>query len=71
LTAFGLNLSLETMHDPQSMVCHFTLARTETGKAVGVLRMGERMVLWRDSTGQPACQADQCPHRGAALSIGA
>lgn len=40
------------------------------GKTVGVLRMGEKMVLWRDSSGNPVCQADQCPHRGAALSIG-
>ncbi len=40
------------------------------GKTVGVLRMRERMVLWRDSTGIPTCQVDQCPHRGAALSIG-
>jgi phenylpropionate dioxygenase-like ring-hydroxylating dioxygenase large terminal subunit len=40
------------------------------GKVLGVLRMGERMALWRDPAGQPVCQADQCPHRGAALSIG-
>lgn len=40
------------------------------GKIVGVLRMGEKMVLWRDSTGKPVCQADLCPHRGVALSIG-
>jgi phenylpropionate dioxygenase-like ring-hydroxylating dioxygenase large terminal subunit len=39
-------------------------------KVLGVLRMGERMVLWRDSRGDPVCQADQCPHRGVALSIG-
>jgi phenylpropionate dioxygenase-like ring-hydroxylating dioxygenase large terminal subunit len=40
------------------------------GKALGVLRMGERMVLWRDSQGKTVCQADLCPHRFAALSIG-
>ncbi len=40
------------------------------GKVTGVLRMGERMVLWRDSSGKPVCQADLCPHRGAALSAG-
>lgn len=39
-------------------------------QVVGVLRMGERMVLWRDSRGEAICQADHCPHRGAALSIG-
>lgn len=42
----------------------------KSGKVVGVLRMGERMVLWRDSNGKVICQADLCPHRGVALSIG-
>jgi phenylpropionate dioxygenase-like ring-hydroxylating dioxygenase large terminal subunit len=42
----------------------------KTGKPVGVVRMGEKMVLWRDSQGKPVCQADLCPHRGIALSIG-
>ncbi len=40
------------------------------GKPVGVTRMGEKLVLWRDPHGQVICQADLCPHRGAALSIG-
>lgn len=40
------------------------------GKIVGVLRLGEKMVLWRDSAGKATCQADLCPHRGVALSIG-
>lgn len=39
-------------------------------KTLGVLRMGERLVLWRDRQGNPVCMADLCPHRGAALSIG-
>ena len=39
-------------------------------KVVGALRMGERMVFWRDSNGKVVCQADFCPHRGVALSIG-
>jgi phenylpropionate dioxygenase-like ring-hydroxylating dioxygenase large terminal subunit len=39
-------------------------------KVLGVLRMGERMALWRDRQGNPVCQVDQCPHRGVALSIG-
>jgi phenylpropionate dioxygenase-like ring-hydroxylating dioxygenase large terminal subunit len=39
-------------------------------KVLGVLRMGERMVLWRDAQGHVVCQADLCPHRGVALSIG-
>lgn len=42
----------------------------KTGKLIGVTRMGEKMVFWRDSRGQPVCQADLCPHRGVQLSIG-
>lgn len=37
---------------------------------VGALRMGERMIFWRDTSGKVVCQADHCPHRGVALSIG-
>jgi phenylpropionate dioxygenase-like ring-hydroxylating dioxygenase large terminal subunit len=40
------------------------------GKLVGVTRMGEKLVLWRDQSGKLACLADQCPHRGVALSKG-
>jgi phenylpropionate dioxygenase-like ring-hydroxylating dioxygenase large terminal subunit len=40
------------------------------GKPVGAIRLGEKMVLWRDSRGQAVCQSDKCAHRGAALSAG-
>jgi phenylpropionate dioxygenase-like ring-hydroxylating dioxygenase large terminal subunit len=40
------------------------------GKPVGVTRMGEKLVLWRDAQGRAACLRDLCPHRGAVLSIG-
>ena len=40
------------------------------GKPVGVTRMGEKLVLWRDERDQVTCMADLCPHRGVALSIG-
>lgn len=39
-------------------------------KPVGVTRLGEKMVLWRDTGGAVHCMADLCPHRGVALSIG-
>ena len=39
-------------------------------KPVGVTRLGEKLVLWRDSKGQVTCMSDLCPHRGVALSIG-
>lgn len=41
------------------------------GKPIGVTRMGEKMVAWRDSAGKAAIMSDLCPHRGVALSIGA
>jgi len=37
---------------------------------VGVKRMGERLVFWRNETGRVICLRDKCPHRGAALSKG-
>jgi phenylpropionate dioxygenase-like ring-hydroxylating dioxygenase large terminal subunit len=37
---------------------------------VGVLRLGERLVFWRDSSGRLSCLRDQCSHRGAKLSLG-
>jgi phenylpropionate dioxygenase-like ring-hydroxylating dioxygenase large terminal subunit len=40
------------------------------GRPVGVLRMGERLVLWRDGAGNLSCMRDLCPHRGVALSEG-
>lgn len=40
------------------------------GRAVGVTRMGEKLVAWRDSSGNVTVMSDLCPHRGAALSIG-
>jgi len=42
----------------------------KAGKITGVLRMGEHLVLWRDTRGKVTCQVDRCPHRGVALSIG-
>ena len=40
------------------------------GRLVGVTRMGEKMVFWRDTEGKPGCVVDLCPHRGVALSTG-
>lgn len=39
-------------------------------KQVGVTRMGEKLVFWRDATGKVACARDRCVHRGVALSKG-
>lgn len=39
-------------------------------RPVGVTRMGEKMVFWRDASGRISCLRDRCPHRGVALSEG-
>jgi phenylpropionate dioxygenase-like ring-hydroxylating dioxygenase large terminal subunit len=37
---------------------------------VGVTRMGEKLVFWRDGAGQVSCLRDKCVHRGVQLSKG-
>lgn len=39
-------------------------------KPVGVKRLGEQLVLWRDGNGAVVCMPDRCPHRAAQLSLG-
>ncbi|MGQ9517957.1 MAG: Rieske 2Fe-2S domain-containing protein [Anaerolineae bacterium] len=39
-------------------------------KPIGVTRMGEKLVFWRDVEGRVACLRDRCVHRGVALSAG-
>ena len=39
-------------------------------KPVGFLRLGERMVFWRDDDGKARCFFDRCAHRGASLALG-
>ena len=39
-------------------------------KPVGLTRLGERLVLWRDEAGVVHALEDRCPHRGARLSLG-
>ncbi|MBN1318159.1 MAG: aromatic ring-hydroxylating dioxygenase subunit alpha [Anaerolineales bacterium] len=39
-------------------------------KPVGVTRMGEKLVFWRDESGKVSCLRDRCVHRGVKLSKG-
>jgi phenylpropionate dioxygenase-like ring-hydroxylating dioxygenase large terminal subunit len=39
-------------------------------KPIGVIRMGEKLVFWRNTDGKVNCAVDRCPHRGVALSKG-
>lgn len=45
-------------------------SEVKTGRLLGVTRLGEKMVFWRDAQGRVACVSDRCPHRGVALSAG-
>src|SRR5262249_30639294 len=40
------------------------------GKPVGIMRLGEPLLLWRDSQGVIRVQTDRCPHRAVPLSRG-
>jgi phenylpropionate dioxygenase-like ring-hydroxylating dioxygenase large terminal subunit len=37
---------------------------------LGITRLGENLVLWRDAEGRVHALEDRCPHRGARLSLG-
>ena len=39
-------------------------------RPVSLMRLGERIVVWRDENGEIRVLADRCPHRGAQLSKG-
>lgn len=50
---------------------YVVLESKEVGKKpIGVTRMGEKLVFWRNKTGRISCAVDRCPHRGVALSLG-
>jgi phenylpropionate dioxygenase-like ring-hydroxylating dioxygenase large terminal subunit len=40
------------------------------GKPVAITRLGEPLVLWRDSAGEIHVQTDRCPHRAVPISKG-
>jgi len=47
------------------------LETAELGKGIlGVTRLGERLVFWRDAGGKAVCFFDRCAHRGASLAGG-
>lgn len=39
-------------------------------KPIGVTRLNEKLVFWRDEKGKAFCARDRCAHRGAQLSAG-
>jgi len=40
------------------------------GAPLGITRLGQNIVLWRDTKGDVHALEDRCPHRGARLSMG-
>src|SRR5918993_4621400 len=40
------------------------------GTPVGITRLSQNIVLWRDPAGGLRALEDRCPHRGARLSLG-
>ncbi|MCL2428687.1 MAG: aromatic ring-hydroxylating dioxygenase subunit alpha [Alphaproteobacteria bacterium] len=40
------------------------------GKPMGITRLGEALVVWRDAQGEVHVQTDRCPHRAIPLSRG-
>ena len=46
------------------------LSRELAGAPVAVQLLGHDLVLWRDGAGAVHAWRDQCPHRGARLSLG-
>lgn len=50
---------------------YVVLESSEVGdRPIGITRMGEKMVFWRDQAGKVRAAVDRCPHRGVALSAG-
>jgi phenylpropionate dioxygenase-like ring-hydroxylating dioxygenase large terminal subunit len=39
-------------------------------RPVGIKRLGEELVLWRDAAGVPVVMHNRCPHRGAKFHLG-
>jgi len=37
---------------------------------IGITRLGENLVFWRDQAGVVSAAVNRCPHRGVALSVG-
>lgn len=51
---------------------YVVLESKEVGnRPVGVTRLGEKLVFWRDQTHRVCAAVDRCPHRGVQLSVGA
>ena len=55
---------------PNQWYVILTSKEIRKNNVTGVRRMGENLVVWRDSQGRIGVALDKCPHRGIALSKG-
>jgi phenylpropionate dioxygenase-like ring-hydroxylating dioxygenase large terminal subunit len=55
---------------PDQWYAVLSTKEVKKNRPVGVTRFSEKLVLWREENGSVCCIADQCCHRGAALSGG-
>lgn len=64
-------MSLESKTLKEHTLWHPVMASASlTDAPLAITVLGQELVLWRDATGQAHAWADQCPHRGAKLSLG-
>jgi phenylpropionate dioxygenase-like ring-hydroxylating dioxygenase large terminal subunit len=55
----------------ETRIWHPLCLNTNLGAApLAITLLGEDLVLWRDASGSPVLMKNQCPHRGARLSLG-
>lgn len=55
---------------PNQWYAVLTAREVPHSRPVGVTRLGEKLVLWRDGAGGICCLRDRCVHRGVMLSTG-
>ena len=69
---FGSNIEAEQILNTgiRNLWCPVAPSWQVRNAPVGLTRLGEKIVLWRDAEGAVHALEDRCPHRGARLSLG-
>jgi phenylpropionate dioxygenase-like ring-hydroxylating dioxygenase large terminal subunit len=61
---------LQAMLIPDRWYAVLASSEIPAGKPVGVRRLAESLVVWRDDSGKVSVMKDRCPHRSSQLSLG-
>ena len=71
-TAINQNPSLEDRLEKGVLNLWYLVADVETitSEPIGLKRLDQHVVIWRDEFGEIHVVEDRCPHRGARLSKG-